>query len=284
MAILMSLWEFFLVLIVFGALILFLSWLVWRRRMAHYQRAYDRARRADDRDMIREFRHQAYHCLRPIKDSLYLSKRSIRVVSDRGDLQQMLGDSLQVIEKYEWRLTRLIENMTLISRLEASDDDLRFSEVKLDVIVGDVVADFQDAAHEKGVILTWQAQPDPFPRITASEESLRQLLINLIDNAIKYCGCGDEIDVALTANVTRNILTIDVSDTGPGIPAEDLNLIFDKGYTVEGARGRKLQEGSQGLGLYIARVITEKHQGVIVASSQLGGGVTFVITLPLHRM
>jgi two-component system phosphate regulon sensor histidine kinase PhoR len=208
----------------------------------------------------------------------------MQAVTDTTERYQSLGDLLQDIDKYEWRLTRLIENMAFVSRLEAPEGSLRFSEVKLDVIVSDVVSEFQQFAEAKRIRLAWWARPESFPRSMANEESLRQVFINLVDNAIKYCQDNDEIDVALEANEAKKVIYARVSDTGPGIPKEDWKPIFLKGYTVEGARGRKPQEGSQGLGLYIAKLAVEKHGGTIDVTSELGAGTTFTITLPIQRV
>jgi signal transduction histidine kinase len=248
--------------------------------LADLRQVYDRQRQIEIRDMVDDFRHQASHYLRPIKDNLYLLKKEMNMQA----IAESLADSLADIEHYEWRLTRLIENMALVSGLEAPDLSFSFSEVKLDVIVSDVVDEFQNLASEKEIRLAWWAIPEKFPRITANEVSLRQVFINLIDNAIKYCGEKDEIDAALEANEDKNVIYARVSDTGPGIPEDDWERIFCKGYTVEEARGRPPKEGGQGLGLYIAKLVVEKHKGEIGVTSKLGKGTTFTIRLPIQRI
>jgi len=295
MAILIGIWESVLVLAIVVSLTMAALWWYWQRRLADLRRtldkqhqteladlhqAYDRQHQIEIRDMINDFKHQASHCLRPIKDNLYLLKKEMQVQA----VAESLAHSLADIEHYEWRLTRLIENMAFVVRLEAPDLSLPFSEVKLDVIVSDVISEFEDLASPKGLRLAWWAKPERFPRMTANEDSLRQVFINLIDNAIKYCGEKDKIDVALEANEDKNVIYARVSDTGPGIPQEDWELIFQKGYTVEGARGRPPREGGQGLGLYIAKLVVEKHKGNIDVTSELGKGTTFTITLPIQRI
>jgi signal transduction histidine kinase len=286
MAILIGIWESILVLVVTVSLTALVAWWYWRRRLVTLRQVYDRQQLAEIRDMIREFKHQASQCLQPIKSKLSAIGREIQMqaVAEATEWHQSIGESLQVIGKYEWRLTRLIENMAFVSRLEAPDLSLRFSEVKLDVIVNDVVRDFRYDAEAKGISLAWWARPEKFPRIMANEDGLRQVFINLIDNAIKYCGEKDEIDAALEANEGKKVIYAQVSDTGPGIPEEDWEHIFLKGYTVERARGRKPKEGGQGLGLYIVKLIVEKHRGTIDVTSKLGKGTTFAITLPIERI
>jgi signal transduction histidine kinase len=280
MAILIGIWEAIVVLIIVVFLTTLALWWYWKRRLAVLRDVIATEQVTEIRDMIKDFKHQASHCLRPIKDNLYLLKKEVQVQA----VAESLGDSLANIDYYEWRLTRLIENMAFVSRLEAPDFTLPFSEAKLDVIVSDVVSEFQDSAREKRIRLAWWARPEKFPRMTANQDGLRQVFINLIDNAINYCGEKDEIDAALEANEAKNVIYARVSDTGPGIPEEDWELIFQKGYTVEGARGRPPREGGQGLGLYIAKLVVEKHGGTINVTSELGKGTTFTITLPIQRI
>jgi len=280
MAILIGIWEAIVVLIIVVFLTTLALWWYWQRRLAVLRDVIATEQVTEIRDMIKDFKHQASHCLRPIKDNLYLLKKEVQVQA----VAESLGDSLANIDYYEWRLTRLIENMAFVSRLEGPDFTLPFSEVKLDVIVSDVVREFQRPTQGKGMELTWWAKPERFPRIMANQDSLREVFINLIDNAIKYCQEKDEIEIALEANEAKNVIYVRVSDTGPGIPEEDWELIFQKGYTVEGARGRPPREGGQGLGLYIAKLVVEKHGGKINVTSELGKGTTFTITLPIQRI
>jgi two-component system phosphate regulon sensor histidine kinase PhoR len=286
MAILIGIWESILVLVICAFLTTLVLWWYWRRRLVALGQELDRQHLAEIRDMIREFKHQASQCIRPIRDNLYLIRSGMQeqAGADVTEWPQLLRESLRDIEYYEWRLTRLIENIAFVLRLEDPDQGLPFSEVKLDVIVSDVVSEFNYLAARKGLSLAWWAVPERFPRMTANDEGLRHVFINLIDNAIKYCQKGDEIDVALEANEGKNVIVAQVSDTGPGILEEDWELIFQKGYTVEGARGRPPKEGGQGLGLYIVKLVVEKHGGTVEVTSKLGKGTTFTITLPIQRI
>jgi signal transduction histidine kinase len=279
MAILIGIWEAILALIITVFLTTLALWWYWQRRHSVLREAIVAEQVTEIRTMIEDFKHQAAHCLRPIKDNLYWLKQEEQAQA----VAESLRDSIANIEYYEWRLTRLIENMALVSRLEAADPGLRFTEVKPEVIVSDVITDFQALAKSKGISLAWWARPEAFPRIMANEDSLRQVFINLIHNAVKYCGEKDEVDVALEVNEGKKVVYIRVCDTGPGIPEEDWERVFDKGYTVQGARGRPLKDGGQGLGLYIVKLVVEKHGGNINVTSELGKGTTFTLTLPMQR-
>ena len=293
--ILISVWEALLVLIIVIALTGFVLRWFWQQRLADIRQTLDqknetartdfreefgRRLHIEIRDITSDFKHQASHCLRPIKDNLYLLKREMQ----GREVEGALSDSLADIEHYEWRLTRLIENMGLVSSLEVSDHSYRFSEVKLDAIVSDVVNEFGNPTRKNGATVIRWTEPEDFPFIPANAEGLRQVFINLIDNAIKYSGDTGEVGVSLGVDDNLSIVSAEVSDNGPGIPQEDWERIFDRGYRVEDARDRKPKEVGQGLGLYIARLVVEKHNGHINVTSELGKGTTFTITLPIQSV
>ena len=317
MAILIGIWDVILVLLSIVLLTTLALWWYCQRRLDAVEKEYDgwrgtelstlreeydrrleaeltslreeyaRRNQTEIDEMIGTFDHHAVNLLWPVKTDVHLIKSvmATRSVAEVEEWDHILNQSLADIEEYEWRLTRFIKNMRFVSCLEAPDHSLPFSEVKLDVILSDVVREyFRDPAVAKGIGLVWWARPERFPRITANDVSLRHVFINLIDNAIKYCGEKDEIDVALEAREEKNVIYIRVSDTGPGIPAEDLERIFEKGYTVQGPRGRSPKGGGQGLGLYIAKLVVEKHGGTIDVTSELGKGTTFTIILPIQRI
>jgi signal transduction histidine kinase len=119
--------------------------------------------------------------------------------------------------------------------------------------------------------------PVSLPTIQADQDKIKQVLINLISNAIKYTPAGGAITLAARAD-TKSLI-ISVTDTGCGIPPENLGGLFQKFYRVPGYE--QMAEGT-GLGLYICKRIVEAHQGIITAQSEVGKGTTFLIRLPLQ--
>ncbi|RMH31603.1 MAG: ATP-binding protein [Nitrospirae bacterium] len=111
----------------------------------------------------------------------------------------------------------------------------------------------------------------------ADAGQIKQLLINLLDNAIQYTPRGGKIDVRLYPD--RDSVRIDIEDTGSGIPAEHLPYVFDRFYRVDASRDRN--SGCAGLGLAIAKDIVDAHGGTISVDSLVGQGTTFSIILPL---
>jgi len=271
-----------------------LTFLYWRKKQQNRTELQQvdgiiRQQQVEFRNLVRSFRHEAHDYFAPIKGALPQLWDEVKELFPKNSKQlQHYKNTLGVIEYYEWRLTQLVENLDMLTRLEMPDHALQFTQVKLDTIVDDAIVELQPIAETNGVQLSWWAIPDDFPNITANSESLHWVLTNLVDNAIKYCRKQAEekqearIDVILEADTARQVVIIQVKDNGPGIPQDDLERIFQKGVTVEATRGR--QAKGQGLGLYIVKLIVEKHRGHIFAESQIGQGTTFVITIPLQRI
>jgi signal transduction histidine kinase len=107
---------------------------------------------------------------------------------------------------------------------------------------------------------------------------LRQLLLNLVENAIKYTSVGGTVELSLSSDAGAAVLT--VSDTGVGIAAADLPFIFERFWRADRARSRASGRGGTGLGLAISQYIAQAHGGTLTAQSRLGRGSTFTLTLP----
>jgi two-component system phosphate regulon sensor histidine kinase PhoR len=118
--------------------------------------------------------------------------------------------------------------------------------------------------------------------VLGDRDRLKQLILNLVDNAISYTPAGGRVTMGLRVNVDGNLATITVADTGIGIPRQDLPHIFDRFYRVDKARTRS--KGGSGLGLAIVKSITEAHQGHIEVVSEVGVGSTFTVQLPLQAV
>jgi two-component system phosphate regulon sensor histidine kinase PhoR len=119
------------------------------------------------------------------------------------------------------------------------------------------------------------------PSITADREKIRQVLSNLLDNAIKFTGEDGRISLTVSLAQEDKAVEIHVADTGMGIPSHDLPRIFERFYRVDQARSREL--GGTGLGLSIIKHIVEAHGGKVWVHSQQGKGSDFVFTLPLGQ-
>jgi signal transduction histidine kinase len=180
---------------------------------------------------------------------------------------------LDLIAGETTRLADLIRDVLDTSRIEAGTFTFRFAELDLGQLVRDTVATAQLGQDE---VRLHADVRDPLPEIRGDAERLRQVLTNLIDNAIKYSPAGDEVEVR--AYQENGLARIDVRDHGPGIAKEDQKLIFEKFGRISGP---DTSRPGTGLGLFIARSIAEAHGGGIEVHSAPNQGATFTLELPL---
>jgi signal transduction histidine kinase len=179
---------------------------------------------------------------------------------------------LELIADETNRLAALIGDVLDTSRIEAGTFSYSFSDVDLARLLQDAVSLAEVGQDEVRVSAE---VPDALPHIRGDRERLRQVLANLIDNAVKYSPSGDAVEVRAAPD--NGLVRITVSDHGPGIPVEQQRIIFEK-------FGRAEVPGSKpgtGLGLFIARSIAEAHGGTLDVSSHPESGATFTLTLPL---
>lgn len=189
---------------------------------------------------------------------------------DRDTIQR----GLAVIEEEADRLTELFENLLAASKLQADGMSLtNIGDVHLDVVAAQSVERFQTQTSQHKLILKF---PKDFPCIQGDEVRLRQVIDNLVNNAIKYSPNKGEIQIK--GQFDDRSVTITVADQGVGIPRDEQDRIFERFYRVDDALSRQTQ--GTGLGLYLARAIIEAHGGSISVDSQPGKGSTFRFTLP----
>jgi len=182
-------------------------------------------------------------------------------------------DFLTRIEDEVNRLTQMVAELTELSRIETGRTDLEWSEVDLNTLVRESVSQMAPQAERQQLTLTTDLADD-LPVITADAERLRQVIINLLHNAVKFNKPGGS--VTITTRAEDEAVTLAVADTGMGIPRRDLPRIFERFYM--GDRSRTGQ--GSGMGLAIAKHIVEAHDGAIAVTSREGEGSTFTIRLP----
>ena len=182
---------------------------------------------------------------------------------------------LATIEANTRRMQRIVDDLLDLSRYESGSWVPNVISNDLGGIVTDVFTSLQRAADEKSLTLAFQA-PDDARRVEADPTALRQILSNLVENAVRHTMRGS---ITVKAEVaTKGGTTVSVSDTGSGIPIEHLGRIFERFYRVDSGRGRG--EGGTGLGLAIVRHLVEAHGGVVRAESVVGQGTTITIHFP----
>jgi len=173
------------------------------------------------------------------------------------------------------RMSKLVDGLLTLARSDGGRLDLDIKPVRLDRIVEDAVHKMRTLAEVKQIDLKTEIE-GPIP-MRADEERLQQLLVILLDNAIKYTPAGGLVRVR--CRKTAHAAQLAVEDTGVGIAPEHLPRIFDRFYRGDKARTRR--EGGAGLGLAIAKWITERHGGKIAAESELSRGTRISVVLPI---
>ena len=192
------------------------------------------------------------------------------------DNPAMAHKFLRIIMMETERLTRLINDILSISKLESGSDEVATERIRLDKKAYDICEMLEIHAAEKKVTLNYRLNDEPV-FIIGNPDRVEQMLINLTENAIKYNKEGGSVTVQVFANAREANVTI--SDTGIGIAEEHLPRLFERFYRVD--KGRSRQMGGTGLGLAIVKHIVRSMNGEIEVHSKLGEGTEFLITLPL---
>jgi heavy metal sensor kinase len=186
-------------------------------------------------------------------------------------------ESLAVLHAEAQRLTHIVEDLFTLTRADAGQYPLSRQEFYLDELVADCTHTARSLASAKQITLTCEV-PEELP-IRADEGLLRRMILNLLDNAIKYTAVGGRVKVSCERSGTEYALS--VTDSGPGIPEELQQRVFERFFRVDKARTRTEQDGGgAGLGLSIGRWIAEAHQGRLILVRSDSTGSTFSALLP----
>jgi len=222
-------------------------------------------------DQMRRFTSDASHELRtPLTAIRSVGEVGLREKRGEAEYREIIGSMLEEVDS----LSRLVDRLLLLSRAETGEALLNREDVDLTALAEDVVAQLEVLAEEKQQSIGIDA--GAAAHWIGDRMVLRQALINLVDNAIKYTQAGGRIVVRI-AELGKNKV-IDVIDNGPGIPEELRSRVFDRFYRVDKSRSR--DHGGNGLGLAIAKSAVEVQGGTLSLESPTGAGSVFRITLP----
>ncbi|MDB5350545.1 MAG: sensor histidine kinase [Planctomycetota bacterium] len=182
---------------------------------------------------------------------------------------------LTQIDEQTDRLNQLILDLLSLARLESGQDAFHHGPLQLGPIVRKIAQTYRGRAEAKGIVYDLDLTSDLL-WVNADEEAMRQILDNLIDNALKYTPGGGR--VAVSCQATEDLAILTVTDTGLGIPRDDQPRVFERFYRVDKARSREL--GGTGLGLAIVKHLTQSLGGQITVESRVGQGSVFTVSLP----
>jgi signal transduction histidine kinase len=197
------------------------------------------------------------------------------------NLQEQLPNTphlsrLNIISRNTERMSRLVQDLTLLARVDAGSLTKPTTTVSLDRLTKTCVEEFEDRFNEKRIsLIAEEIQP---ASVIGDPDSLHRMLSNLIENALRYTNEGGRVTVSL--RVLGRVIKLSVEDTGIGIPSDSVPHLFDRFYRVDQSRSRA--EGGFGLGLSIVRAIAASYRGSVEVSSEPGKGSRFSIVLPVN--
>lgn len=214
-----------------------------------------------------------------------------------GDINQDQREFVETIHNKGEQLLGLIKTLLDLSKLESGSMSLRKDLMSCGALAQDVVATLTPTAKKKGVKLTARIAPG-VPELYADSARLRQVLLNLTENGIKFTPSGGEVTISVEAGfmpqtdtggagavllgaARRPALVLSVADTGIGIGVEDRDRVFDAFYQIDSSSTR--EAGGTGLGLSIVKRLVEAHDGTIEIAANQPQGTVFVVTLPSKR-
>lgn len=185
---------------------------------------------------------------------------------------------LETMQRHSNRLNALVEDLLVLTRLEARQVETEFSLIRVEALFRQLVQDWEKRDDARAAEIEIRV-PRDLPPLEVDALRFEQVILNLLENAVTYSNAPRRI--VLSAAVDGERMVLRVTDNGTGIPPADLPRIFERFYRVE--KGRSRASGGTGLGLSIVKEIIESHRGTVHAESELGKGTTIVIGLPLRQ-
>ncbi|MGD9906133.1 MAG: ATP-binding protein [Vicinamibacterales bacterium] len=226
-------------------------------------------KRADQirRDFVANVSHE-------LRTPLTAIKGYAEALIDSGDDPEARQRFLEIIQRHSARMERLVKDLLRLARLDARQESLDRTPTDLPALLRGVVDDLAPGIADKGLVVSVEAAPMPTLWLDAAK--VHDIVRNLVENAVNYTPNDGRIDIR--GELAGDGLSIQVADTGPGIPPDDLVRVFERFYRVDKSRGRP---GGTGLGLAIVKHLTELHGGRVKAAPRPGGGARFELWLPL---
>lgn len=251
--------------VIFAALALISFWIIqWQ--IKYYEHAV-----AVNNQLVSDISHEFNTPLAIIKASLG------KILSEPDCKVEDVSESLVTVTHEAGRLNRMVRDMLILSRSDSERLILEMKNCNISKIVEDVVEPFNLMCELQNKTMHIEIQENVLSRM--DEDKLRQSLIILLDNAVKYTAEGDSISVILKEGYTR--YTITVADTGIGVAKEDLQHIFERFYRTDASRS--LETGGSGLGLSIVKVIADALKGKVMAYQNKPKGFKVVLELPKEK-
>lgn len=200
-------------------------------------------------------------------------------MSQPGRSAEEYFESVRILHEETSRLIKIVEDLFTLSRADAGQYQLALDEVYLEEVVADCAHSARTLAREKNIELQVDAAAEC--PVQGDEPLLRRMILNLLDNAIKYTAAGGRVTIACQAGTAN--CEVHVTDTGSGIPKDLQSRVFERFFRADPARSRTAREGGAGLGLSIAQWIAQVHHGKLALLQSNTQGSHFAVYLPLRQ-
>lgn len=269
---------------VLGAISILVAMLsYWRLDLLNARLITQRAELKEKNDRLQEldtmkseFVSVAAHQLRTPLSALKWTFESL--LSDETLTAELRSTMLKGADSNE-RMIRLVEDMLAVTRIEAGRVRYSFAPLHIEDVIDNILLDFVGQARTHHLALTFEKPDGQLPYISADPQRLRDVIGNLLENAIRYTPEGGTITIRATSGM--GYVRVEVKDNGIGIPLAQQPNIFNKFFRAENAA--KMQTDGTGLGLFIAKATVEKHGGKIWFESTPGAGTSFFFTIPIMK-
>jgi signal transduction histidine kinase len=223
----------------------------------------------EQQQFIADVSHELRTPLTVLRGSLEVALEEDRTAEE---YREAIGNAILEVR----HLTRISQNLLLLTRGESGRVTLSFSNLDLGRFASETVRDLAPAAADREIAVE-ASVPDPPVYVFADSGRLQQVLHNLVENALQYSEAGSRVEVRVGAAPGEALLS--VADTGCGIPEADVPYVFERFFRSK--RSRRANPGGSGLGLSIVRWIVEAHKGHVTVESAVGKGSTFTVHLPV---
>ena len=216
----------------------------------------------------------SHECKAPLA-AILSSAEMIAAIPDTSDV---VKDHVHVIDLEVSRMSRLIQDLLLLSSIDAGNWSFHMEEINIDTLLINLYTKFEQICRKKDILLQLNIPDECFPPLYSDADRLNQIISIFLDNAVSYS--PSESEISLNASVEKNELVITIIDHGIGISNKDKPFIFNRFYQCDKSR---TQREHFGLGLSIANELVNKLEGKIQLFDTAGGGCTFKISLPLTK-
>lgn len=219
---------------------------------------------------VHDIAHELKTPLTIIRGELELSLLSVK---SHEDYVMVLASALDEII----RLTNVINNMQEITKAESGQINMNINELhNLSLLLENTLEDFALLASEKDIKISSDIEKDHFTLF--DKQRIHQVILNILDNAVKYTEKGGEINISLRKNQKSDFIIIEIADTGIGISQDQIEKVFERFYRTD--KAKEIKASGSGLGLSIAKWIVEAHNGKIELWSEEGKGSKFKVCIP----